>query len=42
MLILRGRTLIPRSRNITGGPLLLQLDDASEAGGACKAVIFAT
>jgi hypothetical protein len=30
MLILRSRTLIPRTRDILGGPLLLLLDDASE------------
>jgi len=39
MLILRSRTLIPRTRDLIGGPLLLLLDDASEAGGTCLTVI---
>jgi hypothetical protein len=39
MLILRSRTLIPRTRDIKGGPLLLLLDDASEAGGTRLTVV---
>jgi len=39
MLILRSRTLIPRTRDLKGGPLLLLLDDASEAGGTRQTVV---
>ena len=39
MLILRSRTLIPRSRDILAGTLLLLLDDASEADGTRLTVI---
>jgi len=42
MLILRSRTLIPRTRKLLGGPLLLLQDDASEAGGARLTVILIT
>lgn len=40
MLILRSRTLIPRTRDIIGSTLRLLLDDASEADGTCLSVIF--
>ena len=40
MLILRSRTPIPRTRDLIGRPLRLLLDGASEADGACLAVIF--
>jgi len=39
MLILRSRTLIPRTRDFKGGPLFLLLDDASEAGGTRLTVV---
>ncbi len=39
MLILRSRTLIPRTRDLAGGPVPLLHDDASEAGGARPAVV---
>ena len=42
MLILRSRTLIPRTRKVLGSPLRFQQDDASEAGGARLAVILIT
>jgi len=42
MLILRSRTLIPRTRDLIGRPLRLLHDDASEADGTCLAVIFTT
>jgi len=42
MLILRSRTLIPRSRDFIEETLLLLQDDASEADSACQAVIFTT
>lgn len=39
MLTLRSRTLIPRSRDLVGGTLILLPDDASEAGGTRLTVI---
>ena len=42
MLILRSRTLIPRTRKFLGGPLPLLQDDASEAEGMRLAVILIT
>jgi len=42
MLILRSRTLIPRTRKILGSVLRFQQDDASEAGGARLTVILKT
>ncbi|CAL6086804.1 Hypothetical_protein [Hexamita inflata] len=42
MLILRSRTLILRTRELIGQPLLLLLNDASEADHACLTVIFTT
>ena len=42
MLILRSRTLIPRSRDKIGWPLPLLHFDASEADSTCTTVIFIT
>ena len=42
MLILRSRTLIPRTRDLKVEPLPLLLDDASEADSTCLTVIFTT
>jgi len=42
MLILRSRTLIPRTRYVLGRALLLLLDDASEADDARLTVVLIT